>query len=375
MKIGIPKEMANSEYRIGMTPLGVKQMTEAGHQVFVCSGAGLYSGINDQQYRDAGAFILEDSARVYSNSDVIVKVKPPIDDEFGWIREKQIIFSYILPERHQELCNHFIEKKVTAFGYESVEDQHGGKPLLAPMSEIAGKMAVLVGSKFLQTNYGGKGLMLGCMSGIAPAVVVIIGAGTAAQGAAFIATGLGCNVTILNRRLARLKALEQRFGRNAAYLTLSHENLLKSISRADLVINTVDQMGEKETHLISRAMLKEMKQGAVIVDVACDRNGTIETSMPTTHKDPIYVIDDIIHCAIPNLPGAVPQTSTLALTEATLPYVLKLANQGYKKSVLNDIGLRKGLCFYEGCLLNKKAAENFGLNYSSFESSFMHIEE
>ncbi len=370
MKIGIPREMANSEYRVGMTHLGVRQLVDAGHEVFVCAGAGGYSGIDDQLYKDAGATILEDSAQVYLNSDLIVKVKPPIVDEFNWIREKQIIFSYILPERHRELCYHFIQKEITAFGYESVVDQRGGKPLLAPMSEIAGKMAMLIGSNFLQTVHGGKGLMLGCMSGIAPVNVVILGAGSAAQGAAFVATGLGCNVTILNRGIERLKELEQKLGRRAICLTLLQENMLRSLRTADLLINTIDQLGEKDTHLISREMLRDMRKGSVVVDVACDRNGTIETSRPTTHKDPTYVIEDIIHCAIPNLPGVVPQTSTIALTEATQPYILKLANQGYKKSVLNDIGLRKGLCFYEGWLLHQKAAENFGLDYNSYENCF-----
>jgi alanine dehydrogenase len=208
------------------------------------------------------------------------------------------------------------------------------------------------------------------MSGIAPVNVVILGAGSAAQGAAFVATGLGCNVTIMNRGIERLKELEQKLGRRAIYLTLSEENMIKSIRTADLLINTIDQMGDKDTHLITRETLRDMKKGSVIVDIACDRNGTIETSRPTTHKDPTYVIDDIIHCAIPNLPGAVSQTSTIALTEATLPYIIKLANQGYKKSVLNDIGLRKGLCFYEGRLLHRKASENFELDYSSFENCF-----
>ncbi|MBB6215655.1 alanine dehydrogenase [Anaerosolibacter carboniphilus] len=375
MKIGIPKEMANSEYRVGMTHLGVRKLVEAGHEAFVCSGAGIYSGINDQQYRDAGAVILESSAEVYVNSDLIVKVKPPINEEFEWIRKEQIIFSYILPERNRDLCHHFIQKEITAFGYEAVEDQRGDKPLLAPMSEIAGRMAIMVASNFLQTTFGGKGLMVGCMSGIAPVEVVILGAGIAAQGAAFVAAGLGCNVTVLNRGINRLKVLEQRLGRRAVYLTLSNENLTKFIGIADILINTIDQMGEKDAHLISREMLRDMKKGSVIVDVACDKQGTIETSKPTTHEVPVYVIDDIIHCAIPNLPGAVPQTATLALAEATLPYILKLANQGYKKSVLNDMGLRKGLCFYEGRLLHMRASENFGLDYNTFESCSLQRKE
>lgn len=370
MKIGIPKEMANREYRVGMTHLGVKEAVSAGNEVYVSRGAGIPSGITDAMYEEAGAVLVEDARQVYDLADLIVKVKPPIDMELAWLQRKQVIFSYVLPERHKELCFTFIQKEITAFGYESVEDQEGHKPLLIPMSEIAGKMAVMLGSRFFHTTHGGKGLMLGCMPGISPAEVVILGAGAAAEGAAFVAAGIGCNVTILNRSMHRLRAMGQRLGRKATYLILTEENLAKALKMADMIINTIDQMGEKNTHLIPRDMLKEMKEGSIIFDVACDRNGTIETSRPTTHDDPIYFVDGIIHCAIPNLPGIVPRTATMALTEATLPYIMKLVEQGYRKAVLNDSGLRKGMCFYEGWLLHKKAAENFGLGYKPFESCF-----
>ncbi len=275
-----------------------------------------------------------------------------------------------MPERHEGVTRAFIKNQITGFGYEIVEDNEGGNPLLLPMSEMAGKMAVLLGSNFLQTSHGGKGVMLGSMTGIPPTEVTILGAGSVGNASAHVAIGLGCNVTILNRSISKLKKLESELGGRLDTLYLSSDNIINSIQKSDLVVNTIDQMGNKDTHLITRGMLKSMKKGSVIVDVANDENGTIETSRPTTHDDPIYTVDDIIHCAIPNIPGIAPQTATMALTEATLPYILKIANQGFKEAVLNDTGLRKGLCFFEGNLLHKKAAENYGLDYTTFSELF-----
>lgn len=367
MKIGVPKEMENGEARIGLTHIGVKTLVSNGHEVFICSGCGEVSGITDEMYKRAGAKILEASEDVYKVADLLIKVKPPVEEEFSWFRRKQGMFAYILPERNKPLCDAFMEKEMTVFAYELVEDKKGGKPLLLPMSEIAGKMAVLLGSKFMQTIDGGKGLMLGFMTGISPSEVTILGAGSAGSAAALAACGLGCNVTILNRSLEKLKKLESSSNNKITTLYLSSDNILQSIKKADLVINTIDQMGNKESHLITREMIKSMKKGSVIIDIANDENGTIETSRPTSHDNPTYVVDGVIHCSIPNIPGIVPQTATMALTEATLPYIINIANRGFKDAALEDKGLRKGLCFFEGKLLHEKTAENFGLGLSSLD--------
>ncbi|SHJ51989.1 L-alanine dehydrogenase [Geosporobacter subterraneus DSM 17957] len=369
MIIGIPKESAPGEGRVGMTDIGIRKLIQHGHKVYVQKNAGWCSGITDQMYENAGAILLDTVEDIYGYSDLIVKVKPPGIEEFDYLKDKNIVFSYILPERHEGLTKKFMEKKVTAIGYEGVEDKLGNKPLLIPMSEIAGKMAVFMGAKLMQTVHGGVGTLLAFMPGISPAEVVILGAGSAALGAAEIAIGLGCRVTLLNRSIERIRLIKKTYNDQMTYLLLTEDTLMEAVLRADLLINTIDLMGDKINHLITRSMVQRMKKGSVIVDVACDKGGTIETSSPTTHDCPYYNLDGVIHCAIPNLPGIVPRTSTAALTSVTLPYIVKIAEKGLKSALLGDLGLRKGLVFYKGLLLHKKASENYDLPYTPIEKA------
>ncbi|WZL71603.1 alanine dehydrogenase [Clostridiaceae bacterium 35-E11] len=370
MRLGVPKEIINGESRVGMTEKGVKRLTELGHEVYICTGAGENSGISDEMYQEAGGIIVNGIKNIYSLSELIIKVNPPIGEELNWVKEGQIVFSYILPEKNEELTRVFLRKKAIAIAYEGVTDSKGKKTLLIPMSEIAGRMAVLMGSMFLQKVQEGKGVMLGAIPGISPAEVVILGAGNAAYSAAEIALGIGCNVTIFDKSIHRLRELKSKLRKSAAYLNFTNEKLAQQLTKVDLLINTIDQIGDKTKHIVTIEMIKKMQKNSVIFDVACDENGTIETSKPTNYIKPTYVVEGIIHCAIPNLPGSVPKTSTFVLTDLTLPYIEKLSEEGFKKAILNDDSLRKGLCIYDGHLLHKQAAQNFGISYSSFEMAF-----
>ncbi|AOT72686.1 alanine dehydrogenase [Geosporobacter ferrireducens] len=369
MIIGVPKETASGEGRVGMTDVGVRRLVYYGKKVYVQRNAGLISGITDEMYEKAGAVLLNNLEDLYVHSDLVVKVKPPGQEELEYLAPNHIIFSYILPERHELLTKMFMEKKVTALGYEAVEDQQGKKTLLMPMSEIAGKMAVFMGAKLMQSVNGGVGALLASMPGIPPVEVLILGAGNAAVGAAEVAAGIGCRVTMLNRGIGRLREVRNIYGDRIVYLLLTEESLMSAVLRADLIINTIDLMGDKKNHLITNDMIRKMKKGSVIIDVACDQGGTIETSKPTTHDHAAYVIEDVIHCAIPNLPGIVPKTATASLTAVTLPYVERIAQKGLKNVLMRDLGFRKGLIFYKGLLINKKAAENYGLIYTPLEKA------
>lgn len=370
MKIGLPRELGNGESRVSITHKGVEKLTQLGHEVFVSQGAGSGSGITDEMYKKSGAIILDEVKDVYEKADFIVKVKPPILEEFDYLKTEQILFCYILPERDEAFTRKLLDKKVIGIAYEMVIDKQGKKPLLIPMSEISGKMAVFMGLKFMQTVHGGEGIMLGSVPGLPASEVVILGAGSVAYGAAEIAMGIGCNVTILNRSTNRLRDLKHKLPKKGNYINLSDEVVQKSVVKADLLINTIDQMGDKDKHIVTEQMVKEMKKGSVIIDVAFDEGGTIETSKITSHTQPTYTYEGVIHCGIPNLPGIIPQTASFALAEATLPYIIKMANQGFKKAILNDEGLRKGLCTYDGYLIHQKASENFDIPYSSFEKAF-----
>lgn len=369
MVIGVPKETASGEGRVGMTDVGVKKLVGNGKKVYVQRNAGLASGITDEMYEKAGAVLLDNLEPLYAYSDLIVKVKPPEKEELQYLTPNHIVFSYTLPERHELLTKTFMEKKVTVLGYEAVEDTYGKKTLLIPMSEIAGKMAVFTGAKLMQSVNGGVGSLLAFVPGIPPIEVLILGAGNAALGAAEVAAGLGCRVTMINRGMDRLREVKNIYGDKIAYLLLTGESLMSSILRADLIVNTIDLMGDKKNHLITRAMIQKMKKGSIIVDVACDQGGTIETSKLTTHNDASYVVDDIIHCAIPNLPGIVPKTATAALSAVTFPYVERIAQNGLKNILMSDAGFRRGLLFYKGLLIHKKTAENYGLLYTPLEKA------
>ena len=369
MIIGVPKETAPGEGRVGITAVGVRRLVDHGNKVYIQRNAGLISGVTDEMYEEAGATLVNSIEELYGESHLIVKVKPPGTEELEYLTSNNIVFSYVLPERHELLTKKFMEKKVTAVGYEAVENKQGIKSLLVPMSEIAGKMAVFMGTKLMQTVHGGVGTLLAFMPGIPPAEVVIMGAGSAALGAAEVSLGLGCRVTILNRGIERLREIKNIYGDQMTYLLLTEESLKTTILRADLLINTIDLMGDKKNHLITHTMIKTMKKGSVIVDVACDKGGTIETSKPTTHDNAFYVVEGVTHCAIPNLPGIVPRTATIALTSVTLPYVERIAEKGLKNALMSDPGLRKGLVFYKGMLINKKAAENYGLIHTPLEKA------
>lgn len=370
MKIGVPKEISEGEGRVAITHEGVAALCKLGHAVYILRDAGEKSGITNSMYKDAGGIIVDEMQNLYEESELLIKVKPPTQEELILLQQNQTLFSYLLIERDRDLTNVLLNKKIIGIGYEDVIDSKGNKVLLMPMSEIAGKIAVIKGAQFLQESYGGIGVMLGSMYGVALPEVAIMGGGSVAYGAAEMALGMGCNVTILNRSMSRLKELRDKVLGKTTCLHLSEENLRDSLKKADLLINSIDLMGDKKNHIVTLNMLEYMKKGSVIVDVACDENGAIETSRRTTHKNPIFKEQGIIHCAIPNLPGAVPRTSTFALAEANLPYIIKLAQQGTRNALLNDTGLRKGLSTYMGYLIKKQAAENFSIEYTPFEKAF-----
>lgn len=370
MRIGVPMETASGESRVGITHIGVKSVIALGGKVYMHRGAGIASGITDEMFEQSGAVMVDSIEEVYEKSDLILKVKPPSKEELEYIRANHILFSYVLPERHGNLTRRFMETKASAIGYEGIEDKNGKKPLLIPMSEIAGKMAVFMGANLMQTAHGGTGLLLSSMAGIPQVEVVVMGAGSAGLGAVENALGLGSRVSLLNRNIEKLREARKIYGDSIEYIMLNHENLCKALERADLVINTIDLKGDKENHLISKKMLGQMKKGSVIMDVACDIGGAVETSIPTTHESPCYVVEDIIHCAIPNLPGTVPKTATIALSNATLPYIENLVKLGIKNALLNSPGFRKGLFFFDGYLLHKNAADNYALPYTPFEKIF-----
>ncbi|TCO79366.1 alanine dehydrogenase [Marinisporobacter balticus] len=370
MKIGLPSELGNGESRVSITHKGVEKLTQLGHEVFVSKGAGEASGITDEMYKKSGAILLDEIKDVYKQSDCIVKVKPPVSIEFDYLKTGQLLFCFILLEKNEALTRMLLEKKIIGIAYEMVIDKQGKKPLLIPMSEIAGKMAVFMGSKLMQTVHGGKGVMLGAVPGLAPSEVVILGAGSVAYGAAEIAMGIGCNVTILNRSTNKLRDLKNKLHKKGNYINLSDEALSYAMLKADLLVNTIDQMGDKQKHIVTAQMVRQMKKGSIIIDVACDEGGTIETSKLTSHTQPTYTIDGVVHCGIPNLPGIVPVTATFSLAEAVLPYIITIADDGFKKAILNDIGLRKALCTYDGYLIHKQASQNFDIPYASFEKAF-----
>ncbi|QZY57230.1 alanine dehydrogenase [Crassaminicella profunda] len=369
MKIGLPRELGNGESRVSMTHKGVHKLTKLGHEVFVSKDAGAKSGITDEMYKNSGAVILKDEKDVYEQSDLIVKVKPPVSVELNYLKTGQILFCYMLLEKNQRLICTLLEKNIVGIAYEMVRDEQRRKPLLIPMSEVAGKMAVFKGIEFMQSLHGGKGMMLGSITGLAPSEVVILGAGSVAYKAAEIAMGIGCNITIINKNRTRLRTLNEKLLKKGNYLKLSPESVQNAVIKADLLINTIDLMGDKDTHIVTSQMIKEMKNGSVIIDVACDEGGAIETSKMTNHTDPTYIVDGVIHCAIPNLPGVVPRTATFALADATFPYIIKIANEGVHKVILNDAGLREGLCTYKGHLIHKEASRNFHIPYVPFEKT------
>ena len=360
MIIGLPKEVKNNENRVALTPSGVFTLTNDGHTVYVENNAGANSGFTNEMYVNAGAKILDTAQEVFGIAEMIMKVKEPIPQEYPLIREKQLLFTYFHFASNEELTRAMIDSKSVCLAYETVEDNRS-LPLLIPMSEVAGRMSIQQGAKYLERPMGGKGILLGGVPGVNPAHVLILGGGVVGTHAAWMAAGLGAHVTIADISLPRLRQLSEIMPANVDTMMSSRYNIEEILPRTDLVIGAVLITGAKAPHLITREMLSLLPQGAVLVDVAIDQGGCFETSRPTTHADPVYVVDGILHYCVANIPGAVPYTSTLALTNATLPYAVKLANLGWKKACEMYPDLNKGLNIVEGKVVCDAVAETFNI--------------
>ncbi|MDF4203610.1 alanine dehydrogenase [Maribacter sp. SA7] len=360
MIVGIPKEIKNNESRVGMTPAGVFELVKNNHKVYVQSGAGEGSGFFNQDYQQAGAVILDTIGQVYAMSEMIVKVKEPIAEEYNLIQEGQILFTYFHFASSEALTKAMIKQKAVCIAYETVEDEEGTLPLLTPMSEVAGRMAIQQGAKYLEKPVKGRGVLLGGVPGVAPGKVLVLGAGVVGIQAAKMAAGLGAHVTILDVNMKRLRYANDVMPPHVVTEFSNEFNIRRLIKTHDLIIGGVLLKGAKAPNLITRDMLKEMRPGTVIVDVAVDQGGCVETTKPTTHEDPIYIIDDVVHYSVANMPGAVPYTSTMALTNVTLPYALKLANLGWEEACEKDAPLKKGLNIVEGNVVYQEIIEAFG---------------
>ena len=357
MIIGIPKEIKDKEFRVAIVPAGVLKLAESGHTVLVESSAGLGSGIPDQEYEAAGAKVVLDAESLYRRAEMVLKVKEPLEPEYEYMRPGLILFTYLHLAPMPELTRILLDKKVTAIAYETVSRDNESLPLLAPMSEVAGRMSIQVGAHYLEKEAGGRGILLAGVTGVAPGLVVILGSGTVGTNAALMAVGLGAKVTVMGRNSARLAALEKTFSGKIGTRLSSRENIAAEISRADLVVGAVLVPGAAAPRLITRDMLALMQKGSVIVDVSIDQGGCIETARPTTHSNPVYTVDGIIHYCVANMPGAVPRTSTFALTNATLPFVHAIADKGFRKAILEDPSLKRGVNTYNGYLTNREVAQ------------------
>ncbi|MDJ1483893.1 alanine dehydrogenase [Cytophagaceae bacterium YF14B1] len=361
MIIGVPKEIKTNENRVAVTPAGVAELKKHGHQVYVQAGAGEGSGFADKTYIQAGAEILPTIEATYGIAEMIIKVKEPIASEYGLIKENQLVFTYFHFASSEELTHAMIKSKAICLAYETVEKSDRSLPLLVPMSEVAGRMSIQAGAKYLEKTHKGRGILLGGVAGVKPANVLVLGGGIVGTQAAKMAAGLGANVTIMDISLARLRYLEDIMPTNVDTLVSNEYNIREMIQNADLIIGGVLIPGAKAPRLITRDMLSSMKPGTVMVDVAIDQGGCFETSKPTTHADPVYIIDDVVHYCVANMPGAVPYTSTLALTNSTLPYALQLANKGWKKACRENHELQLGLNVIHGDIVYKGVAEAWNL--------------
>ena len=365
MKIGVPKEIKLQENRIGLTPDSVKILTSNGHKVLVESDGGFEAGFYNDQYKSAGAKIIDKAEDIFNDSDIIVKVKEPLSNEVTMIRENQIVFTYLHLAAAEELTKGLIKSKSVCIAYETVTDDKGRLPLLAPMSAVAGRMSIQAGAHSLEKNQKGRGLLLGGAPGVEPANVVILGGGVVGENAALIATGMCAKVYIVDKSEKRLEQLKGIFGNKIIPQLSDKTDLKKLISNCDLLIGGVLIPGAEAPKLVSKDMLKIMKRGSVIVDVAIDQGGCVETSKPTTHAEPTYIVDNVVHYCVANMPGGVPRTSTLALNKATIPFLNKLANDGYKKALKDDKNFLAGLNIYKGSVTYKAVADAFGYTYVS----------
>ncbi len=368
MIVGILKEIKAEENRVSMTPAGVEEMKTNGHTVLVERKAGIGSGFEDAEYENSDAEIIETPEEIFERSDMVMHVKEPLPPEYDLIREGQIVFTYLHLAAAEELTIELIKSKSICIAYETIQKQDGSLPLLTPMSEVAGKMAIQEGAKYLEMSIGGKGVLLGGVPGVDPGTVVIIGGGIVGINAAKMACGLGAKVLLLDKSLDRLRYLSDVMPSNCFTLMSSTATIRKALKYADVVVGAVLIPGAKAPKLISRDMLKLMRKGSVLVDVAIDQGGCFETSKPTTHTDPIYIVDGVVHYCVANMPGAVAKTSAVALTNATLPYAVEIANKGWKRALKENLELRKGANVIDGKITYKGVAEAFGLDYVSCES-------
>jgi alanine dehydrogenase len=356
MIVGVPKEIKDNEARVGVTPAGVKALTEAGHTVLVETQAGVQSGFPDDEYQNAGAEMVGEAGHVWGKSQMVVKVKEPVEKEYVFFREGLVLFTYLHLAPVPKLTDKLLESKVIGIAYETVRDRQGRLPLLMPMSEVAGRMSVQVGASYLERERGGRGILLGGVPGVPPAHVCILGGGIVGSNAARIALGFGAKTTLIDVDLNRLRELDDIFNGRLYTLASNSYNLAHATREADLVIGGVLIPGATAPKIVTRAMVARMKKGAVIVDVAIDQGGCVETARPTSHSDPSYVVDGVVHYCVTNMPGAVPNTSTLALTNSTFPYLLRLANLGAREALRQDAGLAEGLNTWLGALTHRGVA-------------------
>ena len=368
MKIGIPKEIKNNEFRVAITPRGVEKLISHGHEVYVEKNAGINSNFSDNEYKNAGAKILDDNISIFNISDLILKVKEPIKKEYKLIKENQIVFTYFHFASHRPLLDAMIENKSICIAYETVEDDNGSLPLLTPMSEVAGRMATQEGAKYLEKPMGGRGILLGGVTGVEAANVLIIGGGISGTEAAKMAVGLQANVTILDTSEKRLDELSVLFDNKINCLISTKETIEVEAKKADLIIGAVLIAGAKAPKLISRELLKSLKPGCVMVDIAIDQGGCFETSSPTTHEDPVFTIDNVVHYCVANMPGAVPFTSTLALTNKTLPYLIEIANEGWDNASKNNNEIKTGVNIVKGKVVNENVSKAFNVDYFDLDS-------
>jgi alanine dehydrogenase len=368
MQVGVPKEIKDNEYRVSLVPAGVHALVEAGHVVLVQEDAGIGSGIENAAYEAAGAVIVKDFKAIYRRADLILKVKEPQEGEIPLLRQGQILFTYLHLAPQPGLTRALLESGVTAVAYETITDRDGNLPLLTPMSEVAGRMSIQVGAFYLQKTHGGRGILPGGVPGVPPGDVVILGGGTVGINAAMMALGLGARVTILDRSLQRLRYLDEIFRGRVVTVYSTGAYIAESVRRADLLIGAVLVPGASAPRLVTREMIATMKKGSVIVDVAVDQGGCIETTRATTHSDPVFEVDGVIHYCVANMPGAVPRTSTFALTNATLPHILLIADHGLRGAANQDPTLRPGINTHAGKVTHEAVARSQGLPHVPLEN-------
>ena len=369
MLIGVPKEIKNHEYRVGLTPGSVRELVHHGHQVIIETGAGMGIGMDDATYETAGARILGTAAEIFKTAEMIVKVKEPQPVECEMLRPDQILFTYLHLAPDPKQTELLVKSGCIAIAYETVTDTHGHLPLLAPMSEVAGRMSIQAGANCLEKANGGSGILLGGVPGVAPAEVVVIGGGVVGTNAVMMALGMGSHVTVLDRSIERLRQLDSEFGSHLNTIYSSVSALEDYVLNADLIVGAVLVPGAAAPKLVTAQMIKDMKPGSVVVDVAIDQGGCFETSKATTHADPTYIVDDVVHYCVANMPGGVARTSTFALNNATIPFTLALANKGYQQALLDDPHLRNGLNVHKGNITYEAVAVDLGYKYQTPEQA------